>query len=112
MSDLERQRRRADIATRAVVAVLVVGFVATIALFGVLALLNRQTLRAITDCTSPGGHCYQRSQRQTAKVVVGIQDSTVRVVVAATTCQSKLGKVSQKQLQDCTLRLLSRDINH
>lgn len=107
-SDLDRRKMQANLAMRVLVALMAVTLVAVVALFSTLALLNRQTLTSITDCTQPGGHCYQRGQKQTAKVVVGIQDSTLRVVTAVAGCQSRDRDASPAQLRQCAIRILQR----
>lgn len=61
----------------------------------------RDAARRIVDCTTPGGDCYQEGQRRTTEAVVGINEGTLRVIVAALTCQAE-GVTGQRPLAMCT----------
>lgn len=56
----------------------------------------------IRSCTTPEGKCSQRGQKQTAKAVVGINQGTLRVVVAALSCQAD-GITELEPLARCTI---------
>lgn len=69
---------------------------------------NYQVLQSIKDvnhrlidCTEPGGECYRQGQSRTAKAVVGINEGTLRVIVAALACQES-GVTGERALARCT----------
>lgn len=61
---------------------------------------TRSTISVIQDCTTPGGKCYQRTQRQTR----GVVDSINEVSVYAATCAKRYGTVSR--IESCVLAFL------
>lgn len=75
-----------------------IGFLIVIAVFAIVTIFslratqverlpkaeqNDETLAIIKDCTSVGGSCYRRSQRQTAKAVGDIGATNILTVVCA-----------------------------
>lgn len=57
----------------------------------------------LIDCTEPTGECAKESQARTAEAVVGINEGTLRVIVAALACQAD-GVTEQKELARCTVQ--------
>lgn len=57
----------------------------------------------IEDCTTPGRKCFDDSQKRTAEAIVGINEGTLRVIVAAISCQDD-GITEQRALSICTVR--------
>lgn len=55
------------------------------------------------DCTEPGGKCYKRNQVRTREAIVGVNQGTLRIIVAALSCQAD-GITEQDQLARCTIR--------
>ena len=56
----------------------------------------------LVDCSVPGGKCFQESQDRTKQAVVGVNEGTLRVIVAALSCQEE-GVTSQPALARCTV---------
>lgn len=61
-----------------------------------------EAVRLIKDCTDPSGDCYQRGQKRTAEAIVGINEGTLHVVVAALSCQAD-GITEREALARCTI---------
>lgn len=60
---------------------LVTAFLIVVSVYAIQA-TNKATF-AVQDCTTPGGHCFQRQARATAKVVEAINLSTVYTATCA-----------------------------
>jgi hypothetical protein len=58
--------------------------------------------RQIKSCVDPQGSCFRQGQRRTAKAIVGINQGTLRVVVAALSCQAD-GITDREALARCTV---------
>lgn len=68
-----------------------------------------QVLKIIRSCTSPGGECYERSQRRTAKAVGDIG----RYVLLSAACAAAVSAdepVDQRiaAITDCVMKRLAR----
>lgn len=61
------------------------------------------TQRRIISCTEPGGRCFKDGEKRTAEAVVGIEAGTLRVIVAALSCQAD-GIRDEKPLAECTAK--------
>jgi hypothetical protein len=70
------------------------------------AVVNGEYGERIFDCTDPSGECFKESQARTAEAVVGINEGTLRVIVAALSCQGD-GITEQKPLARCTVERAS-----
>lgn len=99
-------------AKRVLITLLVTVLLATLGLTAVGVVIirtNQQDGRAVVDrinsCTTPGRACYERGQRQTARVVGDIN----RVTVYAAACASKMPGQSADQIQRCIVKLLAED---
>lgn len=57
----------------------------------------------LIDCTEPGGECFQKGQERTQDAVVGINEGTLAVIVAAISCQED-GIIEERALARCTAR--------
>ena len=57
----------------------------------------------LLDCTEVGGKCFEESNARTGAAVVGINDVTLAVIVAALSCQQD-GITEQRSLAKCTAR--------
>lgn len=66
-----------------------------------------RTAFRIEDCTTPGGQCFEQSQKRTGQAVAGINQGTLAVIVAALSCQDD-GIVGQKALARCTAERAAR----
>jgi hypothetical protein len=66
---------------------------------------NTQALKVITDCTTPGRACYERSQKQTGEAVASIN----RVSVIAAACADKPQRQTVEQIQSCVIDRLAFD---
>jgi hypothetical protein len=64
--------------------------------------------KRLIDCTEPGGKCFEEGQKRTAEAVVGINEGTLRVIVAALSCQDD-GVTGQKALSRCTIERAKAD---
>ena len=64
----------------------------------------------LIDCTTPDGKCYAQGSKRTAEAVVGINEGTLKVIVAALSCQSNRITQppvdTQRDLLKCTIRLV------
>jgi hypothetical protein len=60
-----------------------------------------EVAKRIEDCTIVGGDCFQEAQQRTAAAVSGIQEGTLRLIVAGFTCYDR-GLVGQ-QLAECMI---------
>jgi hypothetical protein len=72
------------------------------------AIRNGELSTAVLDCTEPGGECYEDGRKRTAEAVVGINEGTFNVIVAALSCQAD-GIVEQRALARCTARRSSQE---
>lgn len=102
--------------TAAFIAVLSLALVLAVTAIGYIALQgtrssaqNGEALQRIDevnerliDCNTPTGECFAESQKRTAKAVVGVNQNTLRVIVAALSCQES-GVTGQRALSRCTV---------
>lgn len=65
------------------------------------------TQQVIRDCTDPGGACFERGQRQTAKAVGDIN----QVIVYAAACADRDGVQTQPEIYACVIDMLANDQN-
>jgi hypothetical protein len=65
----------------------------------VLAVSSFSTQARIKDCTDPAGECAQRSQANTAKVIVGIAQNNLTITWAVNRCA--LDDPSPAKLDEC-----------
>lgn len=119
-----RESRRTKIARRFTIGAsfllltfVLVGVLYTVTLMRATQLDNRSTLdntaRAavaaeagtarIEDCTTVGHDCYDEQQAQAGQFIKGINEGTLRVIVAALSCQAD-GVTGQRALARCTVR--------
>jgi hypothetical protein len=70
------------------------------------AVENGELSERVLDCTEPGGECFEDSRKRTAEAVVGINEGTFRVIVAALSCQAD-GVTEERALARCTARRAS-----
>lgn len=79
--------------------VIIIGFLMMVGLT-LIAIQNRengqatrQSITTIKDCTTPGGMCYQRSQKATgeavAQIVAGVNQHTDLVLIATLECSQR-----------------------
>lgn len=66
---------------------------------------NVSTLHVVRDCTDPGGTCFKRGQKSTAKAVASIN----KITVYAAACADKPGNQTVTQIQSCVIRKLAAD---
>lgn len=64
---------------------------------------NQQTNALLVDCNTPGGDCYQQTQDLTSAAVLGVNQGTMRVIVAALACQAD-GFDTRVALARCTVK--------
>lgn len=64
---------------------------------------TNKVAHAVLDCTTPGGKCFKRSKRATARAVGDIN----RVIVLAATCADMPGDQTQRQIERCVLHRLA-----
>lgn len=62
----------------------------------------KSTNKRLIDCTTPGGECYAEGQKNTGKAIMGINEGTMRVIVAALSCQAD-GITEEQELAVCTV---------
>jgi hypothetical protein len=70
------------------------------------AVENGALSERVLDCTEPGGECFEDGRQRTADAVMGINEGTFRVIVAALSCQED-GITEQRALARCTARRAS-----
>lgn len=70
-----------------------------------LALVER-TARRIEDCTTAGRTCFREAQERTAEAVNGINEGTLRIIVAAITCADR--GLTGSALSRCTITLAGK----
>lgn len=66
---------------------------------------NRELLRLIKSCTTPGEECFQEGQERTADAIADIN----RVTVYAASCADKPGVQGQAEIYACVVELLAED---
>lgn len=59
--------------------------------------------KRLVDCTEPGGECFEAAQKRTGEAIVGINEGTLAVIVAAISCQGD-GITEKRALARCTVR--------
>lgn len=64
---------------------------------------TNRTAKAVLDCTTPGGKCFKRGRRATAKAVGDIN----RVIVLAAACADRPGDQTREQIERCVLDALT-----
>lgn len=67
------------------------------------AVAAEATSARVLDCTEVGGKCYEEQQARGAEFLTGINQGTLRVIVAALSCQED-GITGQRALARCTVR--------
>jgi hypothetical protein len=69
--------------------------------------LNEQNVRIgsrLIDCTTQGHRCYDESNARTNKVIITLN----QVTKAAAVCADKPGPISETEMDDCVVNLLSK----
>lgn len=66
----------------------------------------QDTNARLIDCTTPKGKCYEAGTARTGEAVVGINEATLKVIVAALSCQED-GLTDERELALCTTRRAS-----
>lgn len=89
------------------VAALVIVQVWTLASVADQTRINGATSQRVLDCTKVGGRCFAESQDRTKAAIVGINEGTLRVIVAALTCEDR--GLTGERLARCTTRLADSD---
>lgn len=106
--ELIQRRARALIFQRLAVGALVVFVVASLALASYNALVSISTRAALTDCTVPGGKCYQEGQKRTAEAIRQLVEAneagevtTREIVILAADCADNPGVDTSKEIEQC-----------
>ncbi len=108
----EVARKRANQINLAVLAVLA-GFVAM--LLAVVVQGNKtahqtaDTQKAIEDCTTPGGRCYEDGRRRTAQAIDDIVKVSIYMAECARLYPGESGPEYDKKLESCVFGRLDRD---
>lgn len=64
-----------------------------------------RTANRVEDCTTPGGDCYERSQRQTSGAVAGINTITVRATACLAAVLKGIPDGSQVNVDDVATQI-------
>ena len=97
-------RAAAGVLVGVLVGILIVGGVVLVVQIREATTSTNKTSKAVLDCTTPGGECFKRGRRATAKAVGDIN----RVIVLAASCADRPGDQTRRQIERCVLRQLAQ----
>ncbi len=108
----ELARKRATKINIVVLAVLA-GFVAMLLAIGYqnnqLANQASQTNKAIEDCSTPGGKCYEEGRKRTAQAIDDIVKVSIYMAECARLYPGESGPEYDRKLEQCVYGRLDRD---